>query len=174
MRLPKNSYLIETTAPVKRGAVIGTYRKPGFRGTDPFRCVHCGSNALQAFSSIYGNGSSIAHYRQGLFIKTGWAETKKQTFLAQHCAPPRRRRMVWRGMIAASGLVLMYPWPLLLGASQERDILEAGAICAAVGVLLMIAAIWYNKEIFPKKHARYSDSYHCRRCGTVSYIHLEA
>jgi hypothetical protein len=174
VELAKQSNLTRTRKSSHKGTVLGPYRKPRYREPDPFRCAHCGSNALLAFSTIYGNGSSISRYRQGLFIKTGWAETKKQTFLAQHCAPPTRHRFVWRGMITAVGLALMYPWPFLLGTAQEANILEAGGICAVIGVLLMVTAIVYNKWIFPKKRERYSESYHCRRCGTVSYIHLES
>ena len=67
-------------------------------------------------------------------------------------------------MIVVIGLALMDPWPFLKGTEQEANILEAGTVCAVLGVLLMSTAIGYNKWVFPQRRERYAESYHCRKC----------
>jgi hypothetical protein len=154
-----------------RGVVLGAYRKP--RERDPFHCPHCFSNFLQPFSAIYANGSSTTRYRKGLFIKTGWAESKRQTLMAENCAPPMPRKMPWRVALTLLGMAMAYPWSFLDGRPQAGDFLAVGGVMAVIGIAVTTYAVRWNLYHYPKAMRRYSETYHCRRCGTVCYIKVE-
>ncbi len=143
------------------------------RSRDPFRCVNCGdSRSLQPYSTIHANGSSTSHYRKGLFLKTGWSESRRQTDLAKQCAPPRRRNMVWRIALLLVGAALIYPWDILAGSSYDYDLFTAGAVVVVVGICTVAAAVLWNMKRYPVLLNRYNHTYLCRRCGVVSYIQV--
>jgi hypothetical protein len=154
-----------------RGVVLGAYQRP--RDRNPFHCPHCFSNFLQPFSAIYANGSSTTRYRKGLFLKTGWAESKRQTLMAENCAPPRPRKMPWRVALTSLGMAMVYSWSFLEGRPQADNLLAIGGAIAVIGVAVTAYAVRWNLYLYPKAMERYSETYHCRRCGTVSYIKVE-
>jgi hypothetical protein len=149
-------------------------RTPSYpKERNPFRCSHCGGpNTLRAFPTVYGNGSSISRYRKGLILKTGWAETRRQSVLAEKCSPPNKRRLFWR----VSFLLVSFA-SLLFGKgthipfiSFPFDFSEIGAASALVAVFLVVDAVRWNILKYPLRFEQWQNSYWCVRCSRVSII----
>lgn len=143
-------------------------RRAPSRSGDPFCCAYCGSRtALKSFVTVYGNGSTIAHSRRGLVLKTGWSETFRQSILAKKCSPPKPRRAFWRMCVLLLGLAL-YAAGSRYQLQSEFSV--AGAIVLVVGVFLLADAIRWNRFKYPVRMASWENSYLCLRCSKVTVI----
>jgi DNA-directed RNA polymerase subunit RPC12/RpoP len=142
-------------------------RGPQTRAKDPFCCAYCGSRALKVFPMVYGNGSSIAHSKRGLIIKTGWSESFRQSVMAQKCSPPKPRRAFWRACLVLVGV------GTLAAATRYQlrpEISETASIVFLFGVFLVLDTIRWNKQKYPVRIARWENSYLCGRCSKVTII----
>ncbi len=142
------------------------------RDRSAFRCAYCeGTNTLRAFPVVYANGSSISRYRRGLILKTGWAETRRQSDLARSCSPPRRRRLFWRisiALVALAGVSVGKGARIPFAAAY--DVSEFSGVLAILAVLLIFNAIRWNQFKYPVKMEGWQNSYFCTRCARVSVI----
>ena len=143
-------------------------RRPQYRPRDPFCCAYCGSRtALKSFATVYGNGSTIAHSRRGLILKTGWSETFRQSILAKKCSPPKPRGAFWRTCVLLLGLAL---YAAASRYQLHSEFSEAGAIVLVFGVFLLADAIRWNRFKYPVRMASWENSYLCLRCSKVTVI----
>jgi hypothetical protein len=171
---PKNSQRPQQTQGQSSLGTKPWIRTPYYsKERNPFRCSHCGGpNTLRAFPTVYGNGSSISRYRKGLILKTGWAETRRQSVLAEKCSPPNKRRLFWR----VSFLLVSFA-ALLFGKGTHIpfiafpfDFSEIGAASALVGVFVTVDAVRWNILKYPLRYEQWQNSYWCVRCSRVSII----
>lgn len=137
-----------------------------------FSCSHCGeSRTLRAFPTVYGNGSSISRYRQGLILKTGWAETRRQSVLAEKCSPPKLKKYFWRMSVLIIGLgMMLVDREIHLPIFTQSDFSSAGVVLALTGVFLMMDAIRWNKKKYPLRLEDWRNSFFCTRCSRVTVI----
>lgn len=54
------------------------------------RCPLCNSGSVQPFSSIYGFGTTKYRTSKGLFVPHGFEKTRRQSVMAEKCAPLTR------------------------------------------------------------------------------------
>ena len=139
---------------------------------DPFRCSYCNSpRTLTAFANVYATGSSLSKYRKGLVIKTGWAETRKQSVLAMQCAPPKKRHLWWPILLVLVGLgaaQVVNMSPLLTPYVAQLDTISDCLIVA--GSTAGIVAFLWNRIYYPKKMQTWDNSFYCKRCSRVTIL----
>ena len=180
-----SSHLVPTNPPkmpqqtYKQGPLgarrLGGQQRLYARERNPFRCSHCGtSHTLRAFLSVYGNGSSIDRYRRGLIFKTGWAETRRQSILAEKCSPPKKRRLFWRAAFLAFsvGALLWGRDSYIPLVAFPFDISEIGAALAVVGIFLTVDAVRWNRLKYPLRYSEWESSFFCVKCGRVTIIEV--
>jgi hypothetical protein len=156
--------------PANQYRPYGSYRKP-YR-SDPFRCSYCNSNrTLRAFATIYAQGSSLSKYRKGLIIKTGWAETRKQSVLAMQCEPPRKRSLWWRVLLLVAGIAgnMLLPTIQFLDAyAATMDVISDLTIL--LGAFLVVDAFRWNRFSYSGRMDTWENSFFCVRCSRVTIL----
>ena len=163
--------------PTEPERMLGEAMKEIRGNSDPNACAIASSQSHSCQiprlrRRLYGNGSSISRYRKGLILKAGWAETRRQSVLAEKCSPPNRRRLFWR----VSFLLVSFA-ALVFGKGDHIpfiafpfDFSEIGAASALVGVFLTVDAVRWNILKYPLRFEQWQNSYWCVRCSRVSII----
>lgn len=162
-----------------RGEVLATpsmqtrsyKQRPNWQRTQQqqFRCFYCGNWRIESFESVYLRQSSLSKYKRGLFIKTGWAQTRRQSYLAIRCAPPKKKRIWWGIVLAIVALaVLRYVPPIILGATVPSTL--AAFVLLAFGVLTSGYGLVWNRAAYPKKQEAWENSFFCSRCSKATVI----
>ena len=141
---------------------------------DPFKCSYCGaSHTFRAFATLYAEGSSLSKHRKGLILKTGWSETRRQSVLAERCAPPRKKRVVWRSVALAIVAATMYGWRSipslpLLGSGPQAVV----AVTVILAAFYLLDGVRWNRFSYPRRMATWESSYFCKRCSRVTILQL--
>ena len=129
------------------------------------RCPMCHSYDVRPFASIYGHGTTNYLSSQGLVFHTKFRRTRRQTVLAQNCAPPKK--LPW--------------WPTiflltLVGASIliERILPRLSDLTATVrywllwaSLVLTVATAAQNYVFQPVRMEAWGRKLLCQRCGVA-------
>lgn len=135
------------------------------------RCLYCGNWRIESFDGVYARQSSLSKYKRGLFIKTGWAQTRRQSFLAMRCAPPRKWNIWWGiGLAIVALAVLRYVPPSFLGVPVPTSLVAF--ILLAFGVLASGYGLYWNRAVYPGTRGTWENSFYCSRCGKVTVIQM--
>ncbi len=149
--------------------VVATQRDNRWRMS--YKCAHCGSNRdIASFLTIYSNGSSVAKHRKGLFIKTGWAETRKQSVLAQKCAPPSKALVLPYVLLAT---LASLGWFCSAQLHLWDSLVSLLGWMVLANVFAIALAHSWNVTRYLKLKAEWDNTYFCRRCGRVSVIEAQ-
>lgn len=124
------------------------------------------TRTIKAFPAILTNGSSLARHRRGLFFKTGWAETRSQSYLAKECAPPERKGLWWRLVVFVASLVLLW----FSNTIAVDGITVPALVFTAATAAILVYAIKWNISDYPALFTVWQNSYFCMKCGRVTIV----
>lgn len=137
------------------------------RGNNPLgpRCPLCNSGSVQPFSSIYGFGTTQYRTSRGLFIPHGFERTRRQSVMAEKCAPPHKMPW-WPSIFSAMAAISLY----FLSARLVNiaDLLASATYWMLWGALALgaLAAI-QNFVLYPSRMASWGRKFLCKACGTT-------
>jgi hypothetical protein len=135
---------------------------------EPFRCSYCNSpRALVAFAHIYADGSFLSRYRKGLIIKTGWAETRRQSVLAMQCAPPKKRRVCWPMLLILTGLGAGPISAIHPSIGPQLDTILSASSLPELSQLLWR---FCGTESTTRKECKPGTTAYCKRCSRVTIL----
>lgn len=145
-------------------------QRPNWQNTQQqLRCLFCGNWRIESFDSVYARQSSLSKYKRGLFIKTGWSQTRRQSFLAMRCAPPKKKNFWWGiGLAIVALVVLLYIPPDILGVPVPPTLVAF--ILLAFGILASGYGLYWNRAVYPETQETWENSFYCSRCGKVTVI----
>lgn len=139
------------------------------RQQNPFKCSYCGYWRIEAFATVYARGSSLSKYKRGLIFKTGWSETRRQSYLAMRCTPPKRKNIWWCFVLVGLGIAAsMYLPDAIFG--REIPVSMISLVLLMTGSLIGAFHFLWNRVQYPKEMARWEDSYYCSRCSKITII----
>jgi hypothetical protein len=135
------------------------------------RCPHCDSRRVQSYPSVFNQ-----NLRVGRFLTTN--------ALGLKCAPPRRRSLVpWFTaylVVAAHGLVALVLYHAIHDARPVPAVVTATklfwkafpwsltpAVFVLAGIVRAIAAVRWNRSVFPERHAAWLRRWLCHDCGAT-------
>lgn len=149
---------------VADGSRRGLHRfmRQRFPQGDFFSCRNCRNRNIRAFASVYGKGTRTSIFLKGRVFKHDYSKTRTQNLLAEKCAPPRRWPVVpFIVLLVVAIAGMMYALPI--------DILRTiEAYSGFAGVAGLMTSTFYNLTIFRRDFAKWSASFYCDRCGTVT------
>ena len=126
-------------------------------------CPMCGSTNVQPFSAIYGFGTTNYLTSKGLFISHAFQRTKRQSVIANKCAPPRK--FPWWPTV----LLILFSFILFSGARvlvNIADLMESAAYFTLwLAMLLALIAGINNFMFFPGRLAAWGRKLFCKKCG---------
>ena len=133
------------------------------------RCLYCGYCRIESFDSVYARQSSLSKYKRGLFIKTGWSQPHRQSFLAMRCAPPKKKNIWWGiGLAVVALAVLRYIPPAFVVFLIPSTLVAF--ILLAFGILASGYGMYWNRAVYPGTRETWENSFYCSRCGKVTVI----
>lgn len=139
------------------------------RQQNPFKCSYCGYWRIESFANVYARGSSLSKYKRGLIFKTGWSETRRQSYLAMRCAPPKKKSVWWCiAMVGLGVAVSRYVPDVLFGRAIPASTISL--VLLLTGSLIGAFHFLWNRMQYPKEMARWEDSYYCPRCSKITVI----
>lgn len=130
-------------------------------------CELCGSRNVRAFAAIYGQGTSTSVTLRGRVFRRGYTRSRRQSVLAQQCAPPRKQPY-WPSF-ALTLLAGTLTWAA--GRFNIGNVTDPIVTVALIGaaVNLAVAGI-YNLRRYPEKMNEWGRSYYCFSCGGKSRL----
>ncbi len=145
--------------------------RPAHSAANPFRCKTCGNSQINAFATMYAQGTSTAVSMKGFFIKHAYQKTWRQTEMAKLCAPPRKKAF-WPALlflvIAAGGTFAVYVDRMPTAVSNR--VMVFCFLLGWLGLYLGAYHLYWNLRYFPQRMTEYHRLQYCPRCGTVTKV----
>jgi hypothetical protein len=127
------------------------------------QCPMCNSTNVQPFSAIYGFGTTNYLSSKGLFIPHAFRRTRRQSVIADKCAPPRK--FPWWPTV----VLILFSFILFSGSRilvNIADLTEPGAYFTLwLAMLLALIAGVHNLMFFPGRLAAWGRRLLCKKCG---------
>jgi hypothetical protein len=181
--LPDEMSVGNTTGWARNGSNAGALASA--RGATPVSCPACGSDNTQRLSVIHMSGISqfsavtngVAWGRRAASFGHAWTKGVSQTELSTLVAPPPKKTY-------RSGLLLLFLSPPLAAVAAEALLLlvqhvfgvtprydQLATACfvgfEAGAAVLLLRALKFNKDLWPKLLLEWQMSFMCSRCGQI-------
>ena len=156
---------------------------------EDLKCIGCGSDQVQSFRVIHEMGTTRLNGRSsgstsgltlggsgGIGTFFGSTNTRltgvQQSEAAQLASPPKRRDVDGpSGAIVLGILLIIAGIACGIGVSGGWVLLSlAGVLTVGGGWLVYSSAEKWNREVWPQRHDRWSNSFRCLRRG-AAFVH---